>query len=314
MRILFMGTPDFSVPTLEVLIESNHEVVGVVSQPDRPKGRGKQLQPTPVKEVALKHGIPVYQPARVREEGFDDLIKVLNIDLAIVIAFGQILPQSFLDIPKYGCINIHASLLPNYRGAGPIQRSIINGDAVTGVTTMMMDAGMDTGDILLKEELVIAADDTGGSLFEKLSLIGGPLLLKTIDQLEAGTLERIPQDNDLATYAPPLDKQLGNIDWKQTAVAIESLIRGLNPWPSAYSYINGKMIKMWEADIVEGLEGSKPGRIIEIDKAGFVVACGKGALHMNQIQLQGKKRMAAGDFLRGYNLEEGMMLSQVPND
>lgn len=314
MRLLFMGTPDFSVPTLEALIESEHKVVGVVSQPDRPKGRSKQLQATPVKEVALRHGIPVYQPVRVREEGFDAIIEALDVDLAIVIAFGQILPQSFLELPKYGCINIHASLLPDYRGAGPIQRSIINGNTVTGVTTMMMDAGMDTGDMLLKEELVIESDDTGGSLFEKLSCLGGPLILKTIDALESGTLQRIPQDNDLATYAPPLNKQLGNIDWKLSATAIECLIRGLNPWPSAYSYINGKMIKMWDAEVVDINEEGHPGEILQINKAGFVVACGKGGLQMNQLQLQGRKRMTAGEFLRGYPLEVGMLLSQVPND
>lgn len=313
MRILFMGTPDISVPTLETLIESEHEVVGVVSQPDRPKGRGKQLQPTPVKEVAIKYDIPVFQPNKVREEGFVELIEALNVDVAIVIAFGQILPKAFLELPKYGCINIHASLLPQYRGAGPIQRAIINGDAVTGITTMMMDVGMDTGDMLLKEEVVLDEKETGGSLFNKLSLIGGPLVLRTIKALEAGTLARIPQNHDEATYAPMLDKKLGNIDWKKSAVEIERLIRGLNPWPSAYTYLEGKMLKLWEADVVE-LEDveSTPGTISAVGQEGFMVECGKQGLFIRSIQLQGKKRMATGDFLRGFSVEPGTMLSSVP--
>lgn len=316
MRILFMGTPDFAVPTLEQLIESKHEVVGVVSQPDRPKGRGKQLQATPVKALALAHDIPVFQPVKVRQEGFEATIKALDIDLAVVIAFGQILPQSFLDLPKFGCVNIHASLLPELRGAGPIQWSIINGDATTGVTTMMMDKGMDTGDMLLKERLEIEAEETGGSLFEKLSHIGGPLVLKTIDAIEDGSLVRTPQNHDLATYAPMLDKKLGNIDWKSSALEVERLIRGLNPWPSAYSYLGGKMIKMWQADVVDldGLGLHQPGEVISIDKDSFTIACGHQGLRISSLQLQGKKRMASGDFLRGYPLEVGMVLSQVPNE
>ncbi len=313
MRILFMGTPDVSVPTLEALIASEHEVVGVVSQPDRPKGRGKQLQPTPVKEVAIKYNIPVYQPNKVRDEGFAELIGALNVDVAIVIAFGQILPKAFLELPKYGCINIHASLLPLYRGAGPIQRAVINGDAVTGITTMMIDVGMDTGDMLLKEEVVIDEKETGGSLFDKLSLLGGPLVLKTIKALEAGTLVRIPQNHDEATHAPMLDKKLGNIDWKKSAVEIERLIRGLNPWPSAYTYLEGKMLKLWEVDVVE-LEDieSTPGTISAVGQDGFMVKCGDQGLLVKSLQLQGKKRMPTGDFLRGFSVEPGMMLSAVP--
>lgn len=313
MRLLFMGTPDISVPTLETLIASEHEVVGIVSQPDRPKGRGKQLQPTPVKEVAIKYDIPVFQPNKVRDEGFIQSIEALDVDIAVVIAFGQILPKAFLELPRYGCINIHASLLPQYRGAGPIQRAVINGDTVTGITTMMMDVGMDTGDMLLKEEVAIDEKETGGSLFDKLSLIGGPLVLRTIKELEVGTLVRIPQNHDEATYAPMLDKKLGNIDWKKSAVEIERLIRGLNPWPSAYTYLGGKMLKLWEADVVEiENSASTPGTISMPEKDQFIVTCGDKGLLIKSLQLQGKKRMATGDFLRGYSVDDGAILSVVP--
>lgn len=315
MRILFMGTPDISVPTLEALIESEHQVVGVVSQPDRPKGRGKLLQHTPVKELALKHELAIFQPNRVKDEGFIEQIQALNVDLAVVIAFGQILPKDFLDLPKYGCINIHASLLPKYRGAGPIQRAVINGDPVTGITTMMMDVGMDTGDMLLKEEVPLDEKETGGSLFDKLSLLGGPLVLKTIKKLEEGTLDRIPQNNDEATYAPMLDKKLGNIDWKNSAVTIERLIRGLNPWPSAYTFLDGKMLKLWASDVVNlETEAVSPGTVVEVTSKGFVVACGHQGLLISSLQLQGKKRMAASDFLRGYSVEVGTVLSASPQN
>lgn len=315
MRILFMGTPDISVPTLEALIESKHEVVGVVSQPDRPKGRGKQLQATPVKEVALKHNIKIYQPNRVRDEAFIEVIKELDVDVAVVIAFGQILPKDFLVLPKYGCINIHASLLPKYRGAGPIQRALINGDEVTGITTMMMDVGMDTGDMLLKKEVAIEPKETGGSLFDKLSFLGGPLVLQTIDELEAGTLVRHPQNDDEASYAPMLDKKLGNIDWKMTAKEIERLVRGLNPWPSAYTYLGGKMLKIWEADVVD-IEATRSaaGTIFQVNQEGIVVVCGDKGLLVRSLQLQGKKRMDTPDFLRGYSLEAGLVLSVVPQE
>lgn len=309
MRILFMGTPDFSVPTLDALIDSEHEIVGVVSQPDKPKGRGKQLQATPVKERALEAGIPVFQPNRVRQEGFTEEMKALDVDLAVVIAFGQILPKDFLEMPKYGCMNLHASLLPKYRGAGPIQWSIIEGESVTGVTTMYMDVGMDTGDMLLKEEVVIEADETGGSLFEKLSLVGGPLILKTIEALEDGSLVRIPQDDEASTHAPMLNKQQGNISWNRPAVEIERLVRGLNPWPSAFTYLDGRMLKIWEAKEIELIDDEHMcGSVFELNKEGLVVKCEKNGLLITSLQLQGKKRMAAADFLRGYNVEEGIIL------
>lgn len=315
MKILFMGTPDISVPTLEALVASEHEVVGVVSQPDRPKGRGKQLQPTPVKATALKYGLTVFQPQRVKDTAFLEEISRVNFDVAVVIAFGQILPKAFLSLPRYGCVNIHTSLLPAYRGAGPIQRSIINGDLKTGVTTMMMDEGMDTGDILLQEEVILDGKETGGSLFEKLSLIGGPLVIRTLEQIEAGTLVMTKQDEDEATYAPMLDKKMGNIDWKMPAITIERLIRGLNPWPSAYTYLGGKMLKIWDADLVDLEDGSSdPGAISAVGQEGFIVKCGEQGLKINSLQLQGKKRMATGDFLRGYQLEPGTMLSQIPKE
>ena len=315
MKILFMGTPDISVPTLEALVASRHEVVGVVSQPDRPKGRGKQLQATPVKEVALKHGIRVFQPERVRNEDFLKEIAQVDFDVVVVIAFGQILPKAFLDLPKYGCVNIHTSLLPKYRGAGPIQHAVINGDPITGVTTMLMDVGMDTGDILLQEEILLDRKETGGSLFEKLSHMGGPLVLKTIDGLEDGTLKPSPQDHEEATHAPMLDKKMGNIDWKMPALAIERLIRGLNPWPSAYTYLEGKMLKIWDGDIVSLDEDTyEPGTVIAVEKDSFVVKCREQGLRIRSLQIQGKKRMAAEDFLRGYPLAIGTMLRQVPKE
>jgi len=315
MKILFMGTPDFSVPTLEALIESNHEIIGVVSQPDRPKGRGKQLQPTPVKEVALKHGLKIWQPKRVKDEAFLEEMEALEVDLAVTIAFGQIVPQRFLDIPKYGCVNIHASLLPKYRGAAPIQLAVMNGDAVSGVTTMMMDVGVDTGDMLLKEEVVLEDKETGGSLFDKLSLIGGPLLLKTLAQMEAGTLVRVPQNNEEASHAPMLDKKMGNIDWKSEAAVIERLVRGLNPWPSAYTYLAGKMLKIWEGEVVDLPDTEEtPGAVSAVGQDSFIVRCGNKGLLIKSLQLQGKKRMATGDFLRGYSVEPGVILSQNPKD
>lgn len=312
MRILFMGTPDFSVPTLDALIASEHEVVAVVSQPDKPKGRGRQLQPTPVKARAIEAGIPVYQPVKARQEGFIDEMRALDVDLAVVIAFGQILTTEFLEMPKYGCMNVHASLLPKYRGAGPIQWSVIKGEEVTGVTTMYMDAGIDTGDMLLKEEVIIDSDETGGSLHDKLSVVGGPLMLKTIEALEKGTLVRIPQNDEASTHAPMLNKQMGNIKWSSPAVEIERLIRGLNPWPSAFTYLDGKMLKIWEAQVVELKDDHHmSGSVFDINKDGMVVKCQKNGLLIKSLQLQGKKRMAASDFLRGYNVEEGIILGQV---
>lgn len=307
MRIVFMGTPDFSVPTLKKLIASRHEVIAVVTQPDKPKGRGKEVQMTPVKETALARDIPVYQPVRAREASFVEEMRRLEPDAMVVIAFGQILSKELLEVPKYGCFNIHASLLPKYRGAAPIQWAVINGDLETGITTMMMDAGMDTGDML--EKLVVPLDpkETGGSLFDKLSLLGGDLILSTLEKAEAGTLVRIPQNHDEATHVKKIEKTLGDIDWTMDAEAIERLIRGLSPWPSAYTRWNGKMLKIWEGDVEPDGDTEKipAGQIVEASGDRIRVQTGRGVLNIRSLQLEGKKRMDTAAFLRGYPVAAG---------
>lgn len=303
-----MGTPDFSVPTLEALISSRHEVVGVVTQPDKPKGRGNAIQMSPVKECALQHEIPVYQPVRAREESFVEQMRVLKPDVMVVIAFGQILSQELLDLPKFGCVNIHASLLPKYRGASPIQWAVINGDEETGITTMQMAAGMDTGDILETAVIKLDKKETGGSLFDRLSLMGGDLILSTLDKLEAGTIQAVPQDDEQATYVKKIPKSMGEIDWTMSAVAIERLVRGLNPWPSAYTHWNGKMLKIWEAEVLPQSADAKkgePAEVLEADHDTFTIQTGDGVLKICSLQLEGKKRMDVASFLRGYPVEVG---------
>ena len=310
MRIVFMGTPDFSVPTLEALLKGGHEVIGVVTQPDRPKGRGKAVLMTPVKEKALEYGIPVYQPVKAREESFVELLRSLKPDAMVVIAFGQILPKAILDIPKYGCINIHASLLPKYRGAAPLQWVVLEGEKETGITTMMMDVGMDTGDML--EKLVVPVDkkETYGSIHDKLSVLGGELILSTLEKLENGTLERTPQPKDEATYTKKITKVMGDIDWTEDAAVIERYIRGLNPWPSAYTSWNGKTLKIWDADVLEQEYSGEPGEIIKVEKDGVLVKTGKDTLVLREVQLEGKKRMEIQAFLRGYQLSHGTILKR----
>ncbi len=311
MKLVYMGTPDFAVPPLTALVEAGHEVAAVVTQPDRPKGRGKTVLMTPVKEKALSYGIPVYQPARVKkDEEFLKTLREINPDAIVVAAFGQILPKEILELPKYGCVNIHASLLPKYRGAAPIQWAVIDGEKESGITTMMMDVGLDTGDMLDRTVIPLAEDETGGSLFEKLSRAGGPLILKTLEALENGTAVRTKQPEEGATYAGMLDKSLGNIDWTQSAAKIERLIRGLNPWPSAYTSYKGKTMKLWAADVLEGTFEGVPGEIIKVEKEHFLVRTGDGALAVKELQLEGKKRMDAASFLRGFSLEEGEILCQ----
>ncbi len=308
MKVVFMGTPDFAVPTLEKIIEAGHEVIGVVTQPDKAKGRGKKVLFPPVKEKALEHNLTVYQPRRAREPEFIEQMRALNPDVMVVVAFGQILPKDILDIPKYGCINVHASLLPKYRGAAPIQWAVINGDAVSGVTTMQMDVGLDTGDMLLKTEVPLAEDETGGSLFDKLSTLGGELLIETLDKIQTGDIHPEKQDDSQAgEYARTLDKALGNVDFSMSAAAIERLIRGLNPWPSAYTFYNGKTMKLWKAEVVPGTDAA-PGQIVSVDKQSFTVQTGEGGLRILELQLEGKKRMDAGAFLRGCALSAGEML------
>ncbi|MDK2808822.1 MAG: methionyl-tRNA formyltransferase [Clostridiales bacterium] len=308
MRILFMGTPELSVPTLESLAASKHEVIGVVTQPDKPKGRGKEMSHTPVKEKALELQIPVYQPVKVREPAFIETIRALSPDVIVVIAFGQILPKSLLSMPRYGCINIHASLLPKLRGAAPIQWAIINGEAVSGITTMQMDAGIDTGDMLLKEEIVLDKKETGGSLYDKLSKLGGSLILQTLSLAEEGGLSPIKQEDSLSSYAKMLDKKMGEIDFSRPAIEIERLIRGLNPWPSAYTKWDGKTLKIWDADVVAGSEGAMCGEIIEVTKDSLVIQTKKEALSIKELQLEGKKRMKIDAFLRGCQINKGEVL------
>ena len=328
MRIVFMGTPDFSGPALKALVEAGHQVMAVVTQPDKPKGRGKEVQMTPVKIQAMEYGIPVYQPAKVREASFVEVLQGMAADVYVVIAFGQLLPQAVLELPKYGCINIHASLLPKYRGAAPIQWCVIDGERETGITTMMMDVGLDTGDMLEKTVIPIEEKETGGSLHDKLSLAGGALILSTLKKLEEGTLVRTPQTDEGTCYAKMLTKSLGDIDWNQGAVSIERLIRGLNPWPSAYTMWNGKTIKIWAADVIAGREaaeflsesgvpaetGTAPGTVVCSDKRGLVVCTGGGLLSIRELQMEGKKRMDTPAFLRGYPIPAGDMFVKKESD
>ncbi|MBR2213758.1 MAG: methionyl-tRNA formyltransferase [Eubacterium sp.] len=300
MRVVFMGTPDFSVPALEK-IASEHEVLAVVTQKDKPKGRGQEVSYTPVKESALKLNIPVLQPDKVKEDSFVEELRALYPDVIVVIAFGQILSKEILDLPKYGCVNVHASLLPKYRGAAPIQWAVIDGEEKSGVCTMKMDEGLDTGDIIDKEEITLDSKETGGSLFDKLAALGGELILKTLQNLEFGNAQFIKQDDSKSTYAKKMTKDLGHIDFTKDAVSIERLIRGLNPWPSAFTYLDGKVMKIWDADVVDA--GGEPGTVISEDKDSFVIATGDKALKVNELQLEGKKRMKASDFLNGRSIE-----------
>lgn len=308
MKIIFMGTPDFSVGTLEALVEAGHEVVLAVTQPDQPKGRGKEMQFTPVKECAIKYNIPVYQPKRVREAECIEELRKYEADIMVVVAFGQILPKEILEMTKYGCVNVHASLLPKYRGAAPIQWSIIDGEEVTGVTTMQMNEGLDTGDMLLKVEIPIEEKETGGSLHDKLAEAGAKLCVETLEGLEAGTITPIPQGETTTSYAKMLDKQLGNIDWNKRAIEIERLIRGLSPWPSAYTNWNDKVMKIWDASCASCESQAMPGTIVQVKKDAFLVQTGEGVLEVRELQIPGKKRMDAGAFLRGYQVKEGEML------
>lgn len=314
MRIVFMGTPDFSVGTLEAMVNAGHEVCLVLTQPDKPKGRGKELLMTPVKEKAIELGIPVEQPVKVRtDEELKARLRSLNADVFVVVAFGQILPKDVLDIPKYGCINVHASLLPKYRGSAPLQWVILNGEKVGGVTTMMMDEGVDTGDMLLKEEIVLDAKETYGSYHDKMAVAGAKLLVDTLKAIEDGTLTRTPQNGETC-HAPKIDKSLGLIDFNNTAEFIERYIRGLNPYPSAFAYLDGKVVKLWDADIIDtptdfAGDGTAVGAVIAVTKDSFTVKCGTGSLVIKELQIEGKKRMDAGSFLRGYKLEEGAVLT-----
>ena len=310
MRIVYMGTPDFAVKPLHALAETEYEVVGVVTQPDKPKGRGKTMLPTPVKEEALEHGFKVYQPVKVRDPEFLQVLKELEPDLIVVAAFGQIIPKSILELPKYGCINIHASLLPKYRGAAPIQQAVIDGEKESGVTIMQMGTGLDTGDMISRRIVPITADETGGSLFDKLADAGAKLLVETLPHIFDGTAvyEKQPEESP-TPYAGMITKQMGLLNFEKPAEELERLVRGLNPWPSAFTFWNGKTLKVWESSVIkdEGTlsENKKPGTVVKTDKNGIYVACGEDILMLSQVQLEGKKRMDADAFLRGCHIEAG---------
>ena len=308
MKIIFMGTPDFAVGTLRSLAEAGHEITLVVSQPDKPKGRGHAMVPTPVKVVAEELGIPVFQPVKIREA--QDVLEKTEADVCVVAAFGQIIPASILHMKKYGCINVHASLLPKYRGAAPIQWAVIDGEKESGVTIMQMDEGLDTGDMLAKAIVPLDEKETGGSLFDKLSEAGGRLCVETLAKLEKGEITPEKQGESPTAYASMLDKKMGNIDWNKSAVVIERLVRGLNPWPSAYTHLDGKTLKIWACDVLpQSASKGESGEILEVTKDAIHVQTGDGILVLREIQLAGKARMDAGAFLRGYKVVPGTVLS-----
>lgn len=316
MRVVYMGTPDFAVAPLEAVI-SKHQVLCAVCQPDKQKGRGKRVQFPPVKEAALSHDIPVVQPRQARDKDFIEKIREYNPDIIVVAAFGQILPKEILDMPAFGCVNIHASLLPKYRGASPIQYAVINGEDKSGVTTMQMDEGIDTGDILLQREILLDKKETGGSLFDKLSKLGQGLILETMDGLMNGTVKRTPQDEAEASHVGMIKKEMGHMDFRKTAIELERLIRGLDPWPGTYAGLHGKTLKIWDADVItKDLLKNKfnlksdpdkfvNGQVVFVAKQGMAVKTGEDFLFLKEVQPEGKKRMDCGAFLRGYEVKAG---------
>ncbi len=321
MKIVFMGTPDFAVSALDYIAKF-HEIILVVTQPDKPVGRKAVLTPPPVKKWAIEHGVEVYQPVKIKEAEAVDYLSKYTADAFVVAAFGQILPKVILDMPRLGCINIHASLLPKYRGAAPIQWAVLNGEKVTGVTTMLMGVGLDDGDILLTEELELADNETGGSLFDRLAELGGPLAVKTLQGLDERSITPLPQDESQATHVGMIKKQLGHLDFSRPAIELERYVRGLNPWPSAFCYLQGKQLKIWEALVVNDSmlakadtnnalkfqENITPGTVINATDDGILIACGQDALLITSLQLEGKKRMSAADFIRGRAIECGIVL------
>lgn len=307
MKVIFMGTPDFAVPTLEALIEK-HEVLAVVTQPDKPKGRGKKMVFPVVKEKALEHNITVYQPQKVKTPEFVEVLKEYQPDIMVVVAFGQILSEEILNIPKYGCINVHGSILPQYRGAAPIQWSIINGEEFGGVTTMYMAKGLDSGDMILKAKEKIKPDDTYGSLYDRLSVIGADLLIKTLDLIENGEVKKIPQNDDEATFAPMIKPELEHINWNGKNTDIVNLIKGLNPQPVAYTMLNDEKLKIWFAEMIDGDYNGEPGTIVDVRKRDFVVMTAEGAVAVKEVQAQGGKKMSADAYMRGHAIEKGTIL------
>lgn len=327
MKIVFMGTPDFAVPALKALAESaKHEVSLVVTQPDRPRGRSGKPAPSDVKLCAEQYGIPVFQPEKVREEAAVERLRRENADIFVVAAFGQLLPKTILEMPRFGCINIHGSLLPAYRGAAPVQWAVLDGQKEAGDTIMQMNEGLDTGDILMQESIPLSADETAGSLYDKLSSMGGPLLLRALDAIEAGTVTPVPQGDSGTHYAKMLRKEMGNIDWTKSAEEIGRLVRGLNPWPSAYTHWNGKMLKIWMAETVTqeelsalgcdekngmDLKEAQPGTVMIVTKDTLMVQTGDGLLALTELQMEGKKRMPVQAFLMGCRMQTGEKLERI---
>ena len=310
MRILFMGTGGFAVPSLKALLGSEHQVVGVVTQPDRPAGRGRQLRISPVKEVAQEAGIPVYQPEKVRSEDFIGQVIQMCPDVIVVAAFGQIIPKAILDIPKYGNVNVHASLLPKYRGAAPVHYALFNGEAVTGVTIMLMDPGLDTGPILLQREVAIRPEDNEGSLEARLAEVGADLLLETLDGIERGAITPKPQDNSQATHAPSVKREECRINWKEDACTIVNRVRGCTPRPGAYTFRGESPLRIWACRPIEEVQVlGQPGEVLDVGSEGVVVQAGRGAVMVTEVQPENRKRMPAGEFIRGYRITRGERLT-----
>lgn len=310
MKLVYMGTPDFAVAPLEAIIKAGHEVSAVVTQPDKQKGRGKEVQMTPVKQCALKHGIPVLQPVKIREQEAVEELKSYPADLFVVAAFGQLLSEEILSMPRFGCVNIHASLLPAYRGAAPIQWVILNGETRTGVTIQQMAKGLDTGDMLLKKTVEIDEKETGASLHDKLMQAGAELIVEVLPKIEKGELIPEKQDESKASYYGRLTKSMGLIDWNKDAVSIERLIRGLNSWPSAYTGYKGKTLKIWDGEVIPGKAKEAPGTVTQVSKDSFTVAAGEGSIRVTSLQLEGKRRVPAKDFLLGYEVVCGLHLGE----
>ena len=307
LRIVFMGTPEFAIPTLKALVAKGARVAAVFTQPDRPKGRGKTLTPPPIKRLAGELKIPVFQPEKLREPAAVEQLKELSPDLIVVVAYGQILPQSVLDIPRLGCINVHASLLPRYRGAAPINKAIMDGAEETGITTMYMDAGLDTGDMLVKKAVAIGFEETAGKLHDRLAVLGGEVMAETLERLCRGELQPLAQDDSLSSYAPMLKKEDGRIDWTRSAVELHNQVRGLDPWPGAFCHLGGPLLKIFGTFPEQG-KGGKPGRVVSAVDEGLRIACGEGVLLIRELQLAGKKRLSAAEFLKGHPLSTDDML------
>lgn len=309
MKIVVMGTPDFAVTVFDAVKKAGHEIVLAVSQPDKPKGRSGQLAPTDVKKWALENDIPVFQPKKIRDAEAIAELQKYNADLFLVVAFGQILPKEVLDMPRLGCVNVHGSLLPKYRGAAPIQWAVINGDEYAGVTTMQMGVGLDDGDMLLKKSIRIESDETGGGLFDKLAILGGEAAVETIEALEKDEITPTPQNEAEATSVGKIPKSMGEIDFTKSADEIERLMRGLYPWPTAYSHLDGKVLKLFKASVITDNSVATAGTVLEADKDRFVIKCGNdSALMIHNLQLEGKKAMDTADFLRGRKIEKGTLL------